>query len=75
MTIKKTVKTTRPSVAATSGNGAVADRFRLDAPDPSAKPAAGTATTVAVVAGLIALGVVGILTFVLYKHWEFLMPA
>ena len=75
MTIKKTVKTTRPTVAATAGNGAVADRFRLDAPDPSAKPATSTATTVAGIAGLIALVVVGILTFVLYKHWEFLMPA
>ena len=75
MTIKKTVKTTRPTVAAPTGNGAVADRFRLDAPDPSAKPAAGTATTVAVFAGLIALGVVGILTYILWQHWEFLMPA
>ena len=75
MTINKTVKTTRPSVAAPSGNGAVADRFRLDAPDPSARPATSTATTVAGIAGLIALVVVGILTFVLYKHWEFLMPA
>ena len=75
MTIKKTVKATRPSVAAPSGNGAVADRFRLDAPDPSAKPAAGAATTVALFAGLVALGVVGILTYILWQHWEFLMPA
>ena len=75
MTIKKTVKATRPSVAAPSGNGAVADRFRLDAPDPSAKPAAGAATTVALFAGVIAMIVVSILTVVLYKHWEFLMPA
>ena len=75
MTIKKTVKTTRPSVAATGGNGAVADRFRLDAPDPSAKPVAGTATKVALIAGVIAMIVVSILTVVLYKHWEFLMPA
>lgn len=33
------------------------------------------ATTSAVVAGLVALAVVGVLTFVIYQHWEFLQGA
>ena len=81
MTIKKTVKvkpTGSPATAATAAGGAtIANRFKLDTTAPEAKrPAAsGTAVKVAGIAGLVALVVVGILTFVLYKHWEFLMPA
>ena len=80
MTIKKTVKVkpTGSPAAPQMSNGAVADRFRLDAPDPAAAKkaaAATTATKCAVAAGLIALVVVGVLTYVLWKHWEFLMPA
>ena len=79
MTIKKTlkVKPTGSPAAAPAGNGAVADRFRLDAPDPEAAKraaAAGTGTKCAAIAGVIALIVVGVLTFILYKHCEFLMP-
>ena len=70
MTIKKNIK-----AAPASGNGAVADRFRLDAPEPNAKPATSTASTVAAVVGLVALALVGILTYMLWQHWEFLMPA
>ena len=80
MTIKKTMKvrpTGSPAASAPAGNGAIADRFKLDAPDPNAAKASsgGKATTFAVAAGLIALAVVGILTYILWQHWEFLMPA
>ena len=80
MTIKKTIKvkpTGSPTAAAPAAGGAtIADRFKLDAPDQSKKTTAGgPATTVAVVAGLIALAVAGILTYILWQHWEFLMPA
>ena len=81
MTIKKTVKvkpTGSPAASASpAGGGAtIADRFKLDMPDPKArKSASGPATTCALVAGLIALAVVGILTYVIWQHWEFLMPA
>ena len=65
-------------VPAESGGAAIADRFRLDPVNNSA-PVAGTvsrrAAMWAFIAGLISLAVVGILTFILYKHWEYLMPA
>ena len=79
MTIKKTVKvkpTGSPAASGASAGGAtIADRFKLDAPDPKLQKAAGPATTCALIAGLIALAVVGILTYVIWQHWEFLMPA
>lgn len=68
MTIKK---------PANAGGATIADRFRLDAPAEKAKkPAAvgGTAMTVALSAAVVALAIVGFLTFTLYKHWEYLMP-
>ena len=67
MTIKK---------QAAPGGAAIANRFKLDLTEPEKKPTvSSTATTVAGVAGLIALVVAGILTYILYQHWEFLMPA
>ena len=79
MTIKKPMKTaaTAADAAAPAAGGAtIANRFKLDMTEPGKKPAASsTATTVAGVAGLIALVVAGILTYILYQHWEFLMPA
>ena len=63
--------------APAAGGATIADRFKLDMTDPSAKKPAsgGKATTFAVAAGLIALAVAGILTYILWQHWEFLMPA
>ena len=81
MTIKKTVKVKPTGSSAVSGapvaaGATIADRFRLDVPDPKAqKQAGGPATTCALVAGLIALAVAGILTYVIWQHWEFLTPA
>lgn len=80
MTIKKPMKAPAPAPDAAvpaAGGATIADRFKLDVTDPAAKkPAANsTATTVAGVAGLVALIVAGILTYILYQHWEFLMPA
>jgi len=79
MTIKKPMrapKTAGASAAPAVGGATIADRFKLDMPDAEAqKPAAGKATTVAVIAGFVALAVAGILTYILWQHWEFLMPA
>ena len=79
MTIKKPMKTAAPAAdaaAPAAGGATIANRFKLDMTEPEKKPAASsTATTVAGVAGLIALIVAGILTYILYQHWEFLMPA
>lgn len=61
-----------------SGGAAIADRFKLDAIDSNANRA-GTVSkksaTTALVFGLIALAITASLTWTLYKHWEFLMPA
>ena len=90
MTIKKPMSVKRPTekadpMSATEGvaempaapaAATIADRFKLDAPDPHAKKAAsGTGATVAAIAGLVALAVVGVLTFTLFQHWEFLKGA
>ena len=79
MTIKKPMKAAAPAADATApaaGGATIADRFKLDMTAPEKKPAAaGASTTVAGIAGLIALVVAGILTYILYQHWEFLMPA
>ncbi|MGN0854710.1 MAG: hypothetical protein ACI4R9_04235 [Kiritimatiellia bacterium] len=76
MKIKKSKFT--PASAGTGG-AAIADRFKLDpsATGPAYKgPTTGkTAATCALVAGIISFGLIGILTFVLYSHWEYLMPA
>lgn len=81
MTIKKPMKAPKsaaePAEAApSSGSAVLADRFKLDLQDPGPKrSSAGAAATVAAVAGLIALAVAGILTFVIYQHWEALKGA
>ena len=87
MTIKKNMTVKRPALSvatpasaeadANSGGAAIADRLRLDVPDPNVvkKSSGGPATTVAVIAAVIALIVSGILTFVMYQHWEFLKGA
>lgn len=90
MTIKKPMSVKRPTVkadpmSATEGvaempaapaAATIADRFKLDAPDPNVKKAAsGVGGTAAAVAGLVALVVAGVLTFVLFQHWEFLKGA
>lgn len=79
MTIKKPMKAPAPAsdaAAPAAGGATIADRFKLDMTEPAKKPAAGgPASTIAAVAGLLALAVAGILTYILWQHWEFLMPA
>ena len=76
MTIKKPMKTAATGKPVQVGGATIAGRLKLDAYDGPAQAApAGKATTAAAIAGLIALAVVGILTYVLWQHWEFLMPA
>ena len=75
MTIKKTVRGNSTAAAPVTGGATIADRFKLDMSDPKAKAPAGKGTLYAVVAGCLALIVVGVLTYTLWQHWEFLMPA
>lgn len=79
MTIKKPMKAPTPASDAAvpaAGGATIADRFKLDMAEPEKKPtASSTASTVAGIAGLVALIVAGVLTYILYQHWEFLMPA
>ena len=74
MKIKKSMSAQAPVAGS---NGAIADRFRLDPIDTSAAKGSTSkkAATYALIFGLIALAVAGVLTFTIYKHWEFLMPA
>ena len=75
MTIKKPMKTAAAAPAQVGG-ATIAGRLKLDAYDGPAQAApAGKATTAAVIAGFVALVVAGVLTYVLWQHWEFLMPA
>lgn len=78
MTIKKLTKSTMAEAPATDvvGGATIADRFKLDAPDPNAqKASSGVGTICAVVAALLAAGVSGVLTFTIYQHWQFLANA
>ena len=71
----KTAEPAEPAAPA-QGGATIADRFKLDLADPSAKKApAGKGAAVALVAGLIALAVAGILTFIIFQHWQFLQAA
>ena len=58
--------------AGAPGGATIADRFKLDAPVQKQAP---KGTTAVFICALIALGVAGGLTYMLWKHWEFLMPA
>ena len=78
MTIKKPMKAPEATeaaeapVAPMAGGATIADRFKLDLQDPNAKKAkTGVGTICAVIAGVLALGAAGLLTFILYSHLEF----
>jgi len=76
MKIKKSkAMTVQPGAA---GGAAIADRFKLDAaPAPSASTGtiSKNAALCALVAGFICLALAGVLAFMLYDHWAYLMRA
>lgn len=79
MTIKK-IKPASPAAAPAAapaiGGATIADRFKLDVPATPAKSGGGSvskkAAMIALVVGIAALTVAGVLTFVLYQHWDYL---
>ena len=77
MKIKKTKPMKAPG-GESAGGAAIADRFKLEPIDTTA-PRNGyiskNAATTALIFGLIAFAVTVTLTFMIWKHWEFLMPA
>ena len=88
MTIKKTISVKRPAMGAGpqtpaaggaeahSAAAAVADRYRLDTSDaPKKKSGGGAGSMITFLVAMAALIVSGILTFVMYQHWEFLKGA
>ena len=77
MTIKKPMKTAAAAQPAQVGGATIAGRLKLDLNDAGAKRSAANpaATKAAVAAGVVALVLAGILTYVLWQHWDFLMPA
>ena len=78
MKIKK-IKTIKAPGGEGAGGAAIADRFKLEPVDTTAAPRNGyiskNAATCALVFGLIAFVITVSLTVMIYKHWEFLMPA
>ena len=60
-----------------NSGAAIADRFKLApaAPVDQVGSVNKKAAMWALVAGLLSLAVSGILVYILYQHWEFLMPA
>ena len=76
MTIKKPMKTAATAQPVQAGGATIASRLQLDTSDVAKGSASGgTVSTAAVIAGFVALAVAGILTYVLYQHWDFLMRA
>ena len=88
MTIKKPVSkmtAVKPAAAAAgttegspaAGGATIADRFKLTPTEPIPQGALVNkkASMYALIAGLLALAAAGILAYILYQHWEFLMPA
>ena len=69
------MKATVGPAAPSTGGAAIASRLRLDAPDPSAARTSNKGLKPAFGFALVALAVAGLLTYMLWKHWEFLMPA
>ena len=69
---------TAENTVKSGGNVTMNSRFKLAAPDSDAAKkaaAAGKGLKAALIGGFIALIIVGVLTYTLWKHWEFLMPA
>lgn len=81
MKIKKSKTMTIKKGGDAAGGAAIADRFRLDAGGAGSSAHAGVKTVsrkaalCALIAGFIALALVGSLTLVMMFHWLFLMPA
>lgn len=86
MTIKKPIRKATPAEvpaateqtagAPAAGGATIADRFKLDMPDPKAAKAVSTvADKIALCAALLGLAAAGFLAFTLWQHWQFLMPA
>jgi len=84
MKLKKPMTIKAPSAAGASpaagGGATIADRFKLEPVQATAaKSGAGTvnktAATIALVAAVAALAVAGVLTFMLYDHFNFLKGA
>ncbi len=79
MKIKKSASSA--PAAAPAGGAAIAARFQLDPVATTSGSSAknGTiskkAALCALIAGGISLALAGMLTFTLYKYWEYLMPA
>ncbi len=79
MKIKKSAS--QGSAAAPAGGAAIAARFQLD-PVATTKTSSSKNGTIsknaalcALIAGGVCLALAGILTYMLYKHWEYLIPA
>ena len=77
MKLKKPMTIKAPASASASGGGAtIADRFKLEnVAEPTGRTVNKTAALIALIAAVVGLILSGALTFTLYQHMAFLMPA
>ena len=76
MTIKKPMKTAATAQPVQAGGATIASRLQLDTSDAGKSSVSDEkASTVAVIVGAVALAIAGVLTYVLYQHWDFLIRA
>lgn len=73
MKLKKTSEPEMVAPAPMTGRAAIADRFKLDV-DPNAKRdpngVGKTSATIALVGSLLAIALMGVVTWLLYMNWE-----
>ena len=67
----------KAAAPASTGGATIADRFKLDVPAKPVKSGGASAagSSIAFFVALAGLALAGILTFVIYQHWEFLKGA
>ena len=71
MKLKKTEEPETIAPAPTAGRAAIADRFKLDvAPVKESNGVGKTAATIALVACLVSIALMGVVTWLLYMNWE-----
>lgn len=71
MKLKRSQEPETIAPAPGAGRAAIADRFKLDMDAPQDPNAVGkTAATVALVASLLTIALMGVVTWLMYMNWE-----
>ena len=73
MKLKTTSEPEMAPVAPAPGRAAIADRFKLDMAPDAGRPQNGvgkTSATIALVCSLLAIALMGVVTWLMYMNWE-----